>query len=263
MKECSKCKEKKDLSFFTKLKKSKDGLSYWCKECRKKSQYKWLQKNKEKIKAYNKKNKEKIKAYRKKYYEKNKEKMKENAARWHKNNPEKVKEKNRRGVKKWNEKHSFKSRIIGLIKQSLYRKGFSSNLKWDKIESDILGCNYDFLQNYLNETFKKNYNIDIKNAIEKIHIDHIKPISSAETMDEILKLNHYTNLQYLYASDNISKYNKKTFKLKEKIRVKLKNSMYVEMKTLISIEEEAKKIKNQKILDLIQEAKKNVNWKLL
>jgi len=41
MKECSKCKEKKDLSFFTKLKKSKDGLSYWCKECRKKSQDKW------------------------------------------------------------------------------------------------------------------------------------------------------------------------------------------------------------------------------
>lgn len=32
-KQCSKCKEKKELSFFNKQDKTKDGLCYWCKEC--------------------------------------------------------------------------------------------------------------------------------------------------------------------------------------------------------------------------------------
>jgi len=40
------------------------------------------------------------------------------------------------------------------------------------------------------------------------HIDHIIPLSSAETEQEIIKLCHYTNLQPLWAFDNISKGNR-------------------------------------------------------
>ena len=39
-------------------------------------------------------------------------------------------------------------------------------------------------------------------------IDHIIPISSAKTENEIIKLNHYTNLQPLWKSDNRKKSNK-------------------------------------------------------
>ena len=38
-----------------------------------------------------------------------------------------------------------------------------------------------------------------------IHLDHIKPLSTANTKEEILILNHYTNFQPLLAIDNLIK----------------------------------------------------------
>lgn len=40
------------------------------------------------------------------------------------------------------------------------------------------------------------------------HIDHIVPLSSAKTKEELYKLCHFTNLQPLWAEDNIKKSNK-------------------------------------------------------
>jgi hypothetical protein len=63
---CSKCKKIKDVEEFNKRKDSKDGLSYWCKECFAK-QHKLTYTNK----------KEEISNYHKKYYIKNYDKLKD------------------------------------------------------------------------------------------------------------------------------------------------------------------------------------------
>ena len=39
------------------------------------------------------------------------------------------------------------------------------------------------------------------------HVDHIVPISVAQTIDEAKYLNHYTNLRPIWSSDNIKKSN--------------------------------------------------------
>jgi hypothetical protein len=42
----------------------------------------------------------------------------------------------------------------------------------------------------------------------KWHIDHIIPLASAETEEDIYRLSHYTNLQPLWAEDNWRKNSK-------------------------------------------------------
>ena len=37
------------------------------------------------------------------------------------------------------------------------------------------------------------------------HLDHIIPLAIAKTEEEIIKLNHYTNFQPLWAIDNLKK----------------------------------------------------------
>ncbi len=75
MKQCSKCKETKSLSEFSKCKSKKDGYQTICRPCQKA----YYEANKEKIaakkKVYREANKEKIAAKSKAYREANKEKI--------------------------------------------------------------------------------------------------------------------------------------------------------------------------------------------
>jgi len=60
----------------------------------------------------------------------------------------------------------------------------------------------------LEHQFKEGMNWDNQG---KWHIDHIIPLSSGNTEEEIIKLCHYTNLQPLWAIDNMKKGSKTPF----------------------------------------------------
>ena len=63
----------------------------------------------------------------------------------------------------------------------------------------------EFLKEHLESQFIDGMGWD--NRVEW-HIDHIIPLSSAKTEDELYRLCHYTNLQPLWAEDNLKKGNK-------------------------------------------------------
>jgi len=69
---------------------------------------------------------------------------------------------------------------------------------------DIVGCSPQFLKEYLQNQFTKEMSWD-NHGLFGWHIDHITPLSSAKTEEELYKLCHYTNLQPLWAGDNLKK----------------------------------------------------------
>ena len=73
----------------------------------------------------------------------------------------------------------------------------------------------DCVKKHLEISFENNYKILFKNRdrSKKLHIDHVIPLSLAKTEEELIGLNHYINLQYLYDKDNLEKHDKLDWKL--------------------------------------------------
>ena len=90
-----------------------------------------------------------------------------------------------------------------LIKHSFERQGYSKKSH----TYEIIGTDYETFYNHLLRTFVDNYGYDWDGK-EEVHIDHIIPLASAKTEEEIVKLCHYSNLQLLKAKDNLDKSDK-------------------------------------------------------
>lgn len=183
--------------------------------------------NKEKInskrKQYNQANKEKIKARRKKHYESNKEKIKADSALWVKNNKERKKnndkawqQANKQKVIKRNEA-SKKARIatdpLSAIKYKL-RNAITNafrRIKQNKLTDTqtILGCIWEEAKAHFESLFTEGMSWD-NHGTHGWHIDHIRPLDSFG-LEEIHLANHISNLQPLWATDNLSKGDKLFF----------------------------------------------------
>jgi len=198
-KKCTKCGEVKSLDEFYNAKHGKNGKASRCKDCDK--EYK--QYNKEKIKEYNKEykqyNKEKIKEY--KQY--NKEKIKEYNKEYYKNNKEKLSDiqkiycKNRKEI---DPLFKLSLNIRSNIGRSLRRNSYSKKTK----TYNILKCEYDFFMEWINGIASNGHQY----GIEDLHLDHVVPVSLAQTEEEAILLNHYSNFQLLSANENLSKNNR-------------------------------------------------------
>ena len=216
---CSKCSLEKNICEFYKRKDNKDGYRADCKFC-----------FNERVLEYKKNNEEKIRQLRKDYFQKNKQSLLEKKQIWRKNNPEKYKKQvkdywdkvkvfqtekkkiwinnNRKKYNDyWNnrkeEEPEFKLLTNMRSRLSKYLKKL--NISKTNKTFDIVGCTPQELKEHLEKQFSNG--MTWENRVEW-HIDHIIPLSSAKTEEELYKLCHYTNLQPLWAIENMKKGNK-------------------------------------------------------
>ena len=183
--------------------------------------------NKDKQKAYREKNKEKLTEYfrnrkydpekKKEYYEKNKEVIKERVNQWYSINRQskldyqkiyQQSNKDKRNIQLINRRKNdplFRliTNIRNLINNSFYQSGFNKSSR----TQEILKCSFEELKLYLESKFEpwmswENrglYNGEINYGWD---IDHAVPLSSANSEEELIELNRYTNLQPLCSKIN-------------------------------------------------------------
>jgi len=222
-KKCSKCVEVKPADQFSPDKKNKDGLRSSCKKC-----------NAIAAADYRKRNPERWRNIKKKYN--NSEKGKRRNKEWEINNPDKVKAKKKRYNDSHKEKNSaykkeYRSRsdvresirqydrerhklkmaidslckckhsIRGIIQGSFRRMGYTKKSKSCK----ILGCSWEFFKSYMEGQFVKGMSWNNK---DEWHMDHIIPLATAKTENDVVRLNHYTNLRPIWSEDNLLKSDK-------------------------------------------------------
>jgi hypothetical protein len=163
---------------------------------------------------YEKLDKEKKKKKDKEYAIKNKEKLNLKKKLWGLENPEKHKKAKYGYVKKMMSTdilYKLKRCVSASINQSLKKKGFYRKSR----SYEILGCSYEEFKTHIESKFEQwmnwknrgNWNGVPKEINTAWDIDHILPLSSAMCEEDVIKLNHYTNLQPLcsYTNRNIKR----------------------------------------------------------
>ena len=186
MKTCTKCKIEKELSEFCKDKSKKTGLSSHCRKCANKYADKY------RIEYYDKEVKRHEK-YRNEHREEMRERTKE-YRRTHKAQRNEFRKQKRITDIEYKIKCNLRYRIWSAVK---------NNIKCESTEK-LIGCSIKELKNYLKARFVKNMTFD---NYGKWHIDHIKPCDSFDLSKnkEQKKCFHYSNLQPLWALDNLKK----------------------------------------------------------
>jgi len=199
---CKNCNTEKSIELFPIGRKYKYGVRPNCKLChnilnkekyydsdREKVKYLENRESKlEKAKEYNLNNREKKIEYLKNYREK-----------------EENKEKRRNNYKE-NIKDSFfrfNKLTRNLVTNAFKRKGF---IKSSKTEF-ILCCTINEFMSYIEDRFEPWMNWENRGLYNGEFnygwdIDHIIPVSSAKTEEDLVKLNHYTNLRPLCSKIN-------------------------------------------------------------
>ena len=87
-----------------------------------------------------------------------------------------------------------------------FKKGTNQFKKNAKTE-DILGCTIYEFSKYIESKFLDGMTLD-NHGLYGWHLDHIIPLSTAKTEEDVISLNHYTNFQPLWAKDNLNKSDK-------------------------------------------------------
>lgn len=226
---CTKCGVKKSTELFSKWSRSKDGRFYQCKLCC--SEYNKIYKktHKKELREYGSKyyeeyyrsHKNEIDEGHKKDYEKNKTKWKSTRKNYYEKNKPHILEIQRERLK--NPEVRERRRIVGnkrdrercktdpnyRIKKTLRTRIWSAlkGASKSKKTEALLGCSIQEVRIHLEKQFRNGMSW---NNYGKWHIDHIKPCDFFDLTkpEEQSRCFHYTNLQPLWADENMLKNNK-------------------------------------------------------
>ena len=142
----------------------------------------------------------------KKYWHEHKERQLENGRKYRENNLEHCREVARKRVReKRNTDVVF--RLKHNVRSSIRWAFVGMGKRKNRHTEDIIGINLDDFVKYLLKTFSDRYGREW-DGVEKVHIDHIIPLATAKTEEDVLKLCDYRNLQLITASDNQRKHDK-------------------------------------------------------
>lgn len=218
---CKVCGIEKPITEFTTHRTNKDGYNGKCKTCVAEYGRQYREKNIEKEKARTRVYYELHKLERKEYADLHKERIQERNKKYIQNNAAVIskrrklaREQHKNEISSKQAKY-FKERMLnddlfrlkkqiqGLIRDSLRNK----DIKKNKRTLEILGCTVSEFKSYLESKFEPWMNWENKGKYNGTFnygwdIDHIIPASSAANENELLRLNHYTNLQPLCSRYN-------------------------------------------------------------
>lgn len=204
---CTKCNEKKLLSEFYKDSNQSTGLRPDCKKCKNKIIKEYVVKNRDLYllrkrnhnKIYSITHKERKKQTDKIWLEKNREHRRSYQKEYYQTNKNKInkKQRNRRKTDiQFRLSNSLRSRLNLVLKRK--DKALSTMF--------LLGCEVDYLMYHIQEKFTKGMTWD-NYGLDGWHIDHIRPCASFDLTEpkQQKQCFHYTNLQPLWAIDNLKK----------------------------------------------------------
>lgn len=241
MKTCTRCFEEKPLEQYHNQKAQKDGKQPHCRTCQSISAAKYRAENKEKIaadkRAYYERNKdvvsEKGKAYRdanierlraqkaayaaankdkrKAYVAANAEKIAEKERAYRQKHLERItarhaahKRNNREAINIYQKRRyaeeplyrlgrTYRTRILDALRRGGYTKRSKT---WG-----LLGCDLATFKKHIESLFLPGMTWENRGKYGW-HVDHVMPLASAKTQEDIERLCHYTNTQPLWAMDN-------------------------------------------------------------
>lgn len=235
---CTTCKIEKNATEFSKDRRKKSGLRCCCKACqaayrqttkdyhrayaeanreRLRALHKqWRDRNPERLKSYEDKlsdeKKAEKKACRQRYYQENKASIYAKQREYKAKNVERIREISRESAQRLKEQRNEKSRVRfasdplyamsyrarNRIRYALKRGGYKKN----SASAEILGCDWDTFKRHIESQFRDGMSWD---NMKEWHLDHIIPLSSAKSEEEILRLVRYENIRPLWAHQNLSK----------------------------------------------------------
>lgn len=171
--------------------------------------------------SYANKNKESIAKRMKKYQEMNKEILSEKGKEYRKKNKEKIIEKSK--VYAATHKEQIRAYTNNYVKKRMesdacfkLRRATSGRIRQalkhgdkTKTTKELIGCDVEYLKEHLEKQFKDGMNWE-NHGTHGWHIDHIRPCASFDLSDEQQQREcfHYSNMQPLWADENIKKSDK-------------------------------------------------------